>query len=79
MSMAVASTQGLTVDDVVYVGDLSREGCERVVVASVAGGTTVKLTAPLTHAHRAHKAVTSVLGDTSASTARLTWTAPHPT
>lgn len=50
--------------DVLYVGSLSVEGCERAVVASVNTSMQLTLVAPLEHAHIAYDDVCSVLGDT---------------
>lgn len=62
-SINLVSTQGFKGDDIIYVGTLSREGCEKAVVASVDNATTLTLTDPLKLAHSAYEPVTSVLGD----------------
>lgn len=59
----VESAAGYQVDQPIYVGALSREGCERAAVASVVDETTINLAEPLKLAHRRYDAVTGVLGD----------------
>lgn len=61
--LLVDSTQGYGAGDIVYVGQLSREGCEKASVAAAANETTLLLSAPLTRAHERFEPVTSVLGD----------------
>ena len=58
------STADFASGDVLYVGTLSQEGCERAVVASVDTPTQVTLVAPLKHDHIAYDDVCSVFGDT---------------
>lgn len=60
----VLSTDDYATGDILYVGSLSREGCERAVVASVDTPTQLTLVAALQHAHIAYDSVCSVLGDT---------------
>lgn len=60
--LQVASNAGYAASDIVYVGDLGREDCEKAVILSVSGANTVTLTAPLGLKHKAFSAVTSVLG-----------------
>lgn len=62
-TLLVESTQGYAEDEVIYVGVLGREGCEKAVVASVDDATTLSLVAALGLAHGAYEPVTSVLGD----------------
>lgn len=61
--ISVESTAGYAADDIIYLGALSREGCERVVVASVDSAEQLTLTAPVTLDHPQFDAVTSVVGD----------------
>ncbi|MFF6951823.1 phage protein Gp36 family protein [Streptomyces iakyrus] len=61
--LPIESTEGYTEGDVIYIGSLSREGCEKAVVASVDDGTTLTVSAGLELAHAAYEPVTSVLGD----------------
>lgn len=63
-ALRLVSTADYATGDILYVGSLSREGCERAVVASVDSSTQLTLTAPLQHAHIAYDDVCSVLGDT---------------
>lgn len=49
--------------DTIYVGNLGRDGCEKAVIASITGETTINLSSPLTLAHAIFEPVTSVLGD----------------
>lgn len=62
--LKLVSTSDYAMGDILYVGSLSVEGCERAVVASVDTSTQVTLTAPLKHSHIAYDDVCSVLGDT---------------
>ena len=62
-SLPVVSTVGYAVGDIIYVGPLSREGCEKAVVAAVPSETILTLSAALKLAHSASDDVTSVLGD----------------
>lgn len=61
--LVLESTQGFNDGDVVYIGQLSREGCEKAVIASVDSGTSVTLTAGLELAHARFEAVSSVVGN----------------
>ncbi|WP_437770616.1 hypothetical protein [Arthrobacter sp. KNU40] len=61
--LSLRSTRGFLTGQTVYIGSLSREGIEKVVVASVADETTMTLTAQLKLPHRASESVTAVLGD----------------
>jgi hypothetical protein len=47
-ALTVASTAGFTAGDALYVGNLSREGCDEAVIQSVRGGTTVQIPPPAT-------------------------------
>lgn len=62
--LKLVSTSDYTTGDILYVGSLSVEGCERAVVASVDTSTQLTVTAPLKHSHIAYDDVCSVLGDT---------------
>ncbi|WP_100504096.1 phage protein Gp36 family protein [Mycobacteroides abscessus] len=62
-SLTVESTQGYQAGDILYVGQLSREGCEKAVVDAVTDATTLTLVSALTLAHKRFDAVTSVLGN----------------
>ncbi|MGW6120441.1 hypothetical protein ACWFRF_15470 [Nocardia sp. NPDC055165] len=63
-SLLLVSTQGIEVGRIIYLGTLSREGCERAVVSSVnADGVTLGLTANLKLDHAVNADVTAVLGD----------------
>lgn len=57
------STEGFTEGDIIYVGQLSRDGCEKAVIYSVDSATTVTLTQSLELPHSRFEAVTSVVGD----------------
>lgn len=59
-SVSVRSTQGYEAGHTIYVGALSREGCERVVIASASDPTVLTL---LTLNHSQFEPVTSVVGD----------------
>ena len=62
--LKLVSTSDYAMGDILYVGSLGLEGCERAVVASVDTSTQFTLVAPLEHAHIAFDDVCSVLGDT---------------
>lgn len=62
-TLLVESTEGFADGDIIYVGQLSREGCEKAVIQSVDSATTVTLSAPLELPHSRFEAVTSVVGD----------------
>lgn len=57
------STQGFNAGDVIYVGQLSREGCEKAVIESVDDPTIVTLSDPLTLPHARFETVSSVVGN----------------
>lgn len=61
--LTVLSSDGYSDGDIIYLGPLSRDGCERAVIASVQDETTIQLTAPLALDHPRFEPVTSVLGD----------------
>lgn len=62
-SLEVASTEGFSGGQVVYVGTLAREQCERAVIASVEDAAHLALTTPLKFGHQQFDALTAVLGD----------------
>lgn len=62
--LKLVSTADYATGDILYVGSLSVEGCERAVVASIDTSTQLTVTAPLKHSHIAYDDVCSVLGDT---------------
>lgn len=62
--LKLVSTADYATGDILYVGSLSREGCERAVVASVDTPTQLTLESALQQAHIAYDDVCSVLGDT---------------
>jgi len=62
-NLTMASTEGFANGDIIYVGQLSREGCEKAVIQSVASETTVTLVGPLGLPHGRYEAVSSVVGD----------------
>jgi hypothetical protein len=62
-SISVRSTQGFEDGHTIYVGALSREGCERAVIASASDPTVLTLLTPLTLNHSQFEPVTSVVGD----------------
>lgn len=61
--LKVVSTAGYGTGDILYVGSLGMERCERAVVASVQSSTQLTLAGPLQHSHIAYANITSVLGD----------------
>ncbi|TFD14184.1 DUF1320 domain-containing protein [Cryobacterium sp. TMT1-21] len=63
VQIQVVSTEGYKVGDVIYVGTLSREGCERAAIGSIAGETLLNLASPLVQRHSTFEPVTSVVGD----------------
>lgn len=62
-SIPVESTEGFSAGDIIYIGNLSREGCEKAVIDAVTNETTLALTSALGLPHSAYEPVTSVLGD----------------
>jgi phage gp36-like protein len=61
--LKLKSTQGIVNGQVIYVGQLSREGVEKAVVNTVGDETTINLTQALKLPHTRHEPVTAVLGD----------------
>lgn len=61
--LLLQSILGFSEGDIIYVGKLGQETCEKAVIASMNGTTTVDLASPLQHAHANHSDVTSVIGD----------------
>jgi hypothetical protein len=61
-TLTFESTEGFLVGDIVYLGALSQEGCERVVIATVPSATSVTASAT-TLPHFQFDPVTSVVGD----------------
>lgn len=61
-TLTLASVAGYAVGDILYLGELSREGCEKVIIQSISG-LVVTLTAATAHDHAAYTPVVSVLGD----------------
>lgn len=62
-ALSVLSTAGYGMNDILYVGSLGMERCEKVVVASVESSTQLTLKDPLQHHHNAYDNVASVVGD----------------
>jgi len=62
-SVLLASTDEFEAGDIIYVGALAREQCEKAIVESVDDATTLTLTSGLQYAHKRFDAVTAVLGD----------------
>lgn len=61
--LKLKSTQGIVSGQVLYVGQLSREGVEKAVVSTVGDETTINLTQALKLPHARYEPVTAVLGD----------------
>ncbi|MCO4274269.1 DUF1320 domain-containing protein [Pseudarthrobacter sp. HLT3-5] len=61
--LKLKSTQGIVVGQVLYVGQLSREGVEKAVVSTVGDETTINLTQALKLPHTRYEPVTAALGD----------------
>ncbi|TFD88394.1 hypothetical protein [Cryobacterium serini] len=55
--LPVVSTEGYVSGDVIYVGTLSREGCERAAVDSIVSVTSLSLAMPLERPHSAFESV----------------------
>lgn len=62
-ALVVETTESFEPGQVVYVGLLSREGCERAVVSALTNDTTLALTTPLKYAHGRSEPVAGVVGD----------------
>lgn len=63
IELLLQSTEGYHDGDIIYVGQPSREGCEKAVIASVEDGTTINLSTGLEMPHAAYEPVASVVGD----------------
>ncbi|MBV1778680.1 DUF1320 domain-containing protein [Paeniglutamicibacter sp. ABSL32-1] len=63
LTLKVRSTEGYSDGQTIYVGQLSREGCESAVIASVVDETTINLVEALKLPHARYEPVTAVLGD----------------
>ncbi|MDQ0825420.1 hypothetical protein QFZ60_001593 [Arthrobacter sp. B2I5] len=61
--LGVRCVDDLVAGQTIYVGQLSREGIEKAVIASIADETTISLVEPLQLAHARFEPVTAVLGD----------------
>lgn len=61
--LAFENTQGFESGDIIYVGQLSREGCEKAVIDTVDSATAVSLVSPLELPHSRYEPLTSVVGD----------------
>ncbi|MFJ6416474.1 phage protein Gp36 family protein [Paeniglutamicibacter sp. NPDC091659] len=62
LTLIVRSTEGYSDGQTIYVGQLSREGCESAVIASVVDETTINLVSALKLPHSCYEPVTAVLG-----------------
>lgn len=62
-AISVENAEGFVVGQTLYLGALSREGCERAVVQSLPNQTTINLSQAVKLAHRRFDAVTGVVGD----------------
>lgn len=60
--LKLRSTQGFEDGQTIYVGQLSREGCESAVIASVDDEATISLVSALKLPHTRYEPVTAVLG-----------------
>lgn len=63
-TISLVSTETFEVGDAIYVGELSREGCERARVSAVVDETTIDLSEPLKIEHAAYSNVTAAYADT---------------
>lgn len=61
--LLVRSSEGYVPGQIIYVGRLGAEGCERAVIASVPTETTINLTQTLALPHTRYEPVRAVLGD----------------
>lgn len=61
--LEVRSSDGYVAGQTIYVGQLSREGVEKAVIASVDDEMTISLTQALELPHARYEPVTAVLGD----------------
>lgn len=62
-TLHLVSTAGYVVGDRIYVGILSRDGCEKGVISAVASDTALTLEDPLGLPHAQSEPVTGVLGE----------------
>ncbi|KUM39015.1 phage protein Gp36 family protein [Arthrobacter sp. EpRS71] len=62
-TLKLRNSQGLVAGQVIYVGQLSLEGCEKAVIDSVDDETTLSLSEALKLPHARYEPVTAVLGD----------------
>lgn len=62
-AIKVRSSAGYEVGQPIYVGQLSREGVEKAVIAAITDETTIGLTQALKLPHARYEPVTAVLGD----------------
>lgn len=62
-TITVDDTQDYATGGIIYLGALSRSGCEEAAVASVANATTLNLSSPLALPHARFDQVLGVLGD----------------
>ena len=63
LTIELRTTEGFEVGATIYVGQLSREGVEKAVIAAVVDETTITLSEALKLPHAAYEPVTAVLGD----------------
>lgn len=63
LNLRVRSSEGYVAGQTIYIGQLSREGCEKAVIAAVDGETTISLAQPLKLPHASYEPVQAVLGD----------------
>lgn len=61
-SIQVTSTQGYVANSILYVGQLSRETCEKATVSAVTNATTLALNSALKLDHASSESVWSVVG-----------------
>lgn len=61
-SITVKSIEGYQAGQAIYLGMLSRDGCEKAVIAALPNETTINLTAALELPHGRYESVTGVLG-----------------
>lgn len=61
--LTVASTQGFSAGQTIYVGTPSREGCEKGVIQAVSSATELSLASALGLPHSRFESVVAVLGD----------------
>ena len=61
-TITVKSIEGFQVGQAIYVGQLSRDGCEKAVIAALPNETTINLSAGLELPHGRYESVTGVVG-----------------